>query len=152
MAVDQIGQCDDHIAGRIGIAGGIKARTAIQRVIARAAVQCVVPAIAVENVHSNVAGDDVIARAAIGIFNQRAQVALILQGVENIAARIMPVTEIGALIQRLCAIDGGIVERPAARRQINRLVRGIIGEIIRVRAATIPDGEENTIATRRPPG
>ena len=64
----------------------VVAVAAEQRVVAGEAGQVVVAVVAVQDVVGGVADDVVVARAAVGVLDQRAGVAVVLQRVEDVAA------------------------------------------------------------------
>ena len=134
-----------------------------QRVIAVAAIKriianrCLIPpvmigahqiiaAIALEVIIGGIAIDRVITRSAKGVLDQRTRITLILQGIVEIAGRVnwhsaMIDNFIIIEFRELCLRE----DRRGAGREIDCQIGFVIGQVIGVLAATIPDGAENTI-------
>ena len=89
----------------------------------------------------DVTGDDVIARAADDVLDQRGRVVVVEQRIRDVAGRVMTTAE----ICELCRRNRG----PAARLKIDRERRGVVGEIVGVLSAAVPDRHEDLVAGRR---
>ncbi len=89
-----------------------------------------------------IAEQSVIAAAADGVLDQRAQIPLVEQGIGDVARSVVDAMGIGAVVGQLRCAAG----RPATRGQVDRFVAGEVAEIICIIAVAVPDGAENPVA------
>ncbi|ESR26950.1 hypothetical protein N177_0376 [Lutibaculum baratangense AMV1] len=122
---------DPVVAGAAEHRVGAQA-SAIDRVVARATLQPVRRLVAVEVI---------VARAARRVLDERGRVAAEEQRVEDVAARVVAVSEIGELRRG----EGRVL----ARAQVDVEVGRVVGEVVGVDAAAVPDRLEDAVAARR---
>ena len=99
----------------------------------------VVAAVAVEHVVGLVAEDEVVAGAAVGVLDQRGGVAFEQVRVVDVAVRGMAGAESGEL---------GAEIDPAAGIEVDVQVGRVVGEVVGIDAAAVPD----VMNTLLPPG
>ncbi len=108
------------------------------RVGAAHAIKCVVPCPTGKLVVGRIAGDDVVARAADRVLDQGSRVVVVEVGIGDVANRSIAIAEVGKLRRRR--------GRPAPGLQVDVHTGRIIGKVVGVVAATVPQRHEDGVA------
>src|SRR5207247_3978841 len=110
---------------------------ACQDVVAAASGKRIVASAAIERVGDDVAGQAVVTGAADGVFDIGPRIVVEQIGVEDVALRVMPVSEIGELRGRSYRRRAGI--------EVDGDVGGVVRQVVGIGAVTVPDRLEDAV-------